>query len=269
MLIDERGKTYGLISGGCLEENLIYHAKEVLQSGQSQIVKYDLKSENDLDWGQGAGCNGVIYIYIEEIGWNILKDRHGHSIWEGIDQKLLSGCCVASVKFIDEDHKIKSSIYYCEDGEVLCGSNCLDKSLFTYLETFVSCEKKVDFLTKEGEGRMLAELYKPKEVLYIFGAGPDTEPLVEVVSKLDFSVRVIDPRSERFDHGNFSTADQLIIEFPHVYLQHNHLHLNSFVLIMTHNFRWDQSILKHFVKKPPQYLGILGPKKANREIIVS
>ncbi len=32
------------------------------------------------------------------------------------------------------------------------------------------------------------ELYKPRERLYIFGAGTDVEPLVKIVSKLDFLV---------------------------------------------------------------------------------
>lgn len=90
--------------------------------------------------------------------------------------------------------------------------------------------------------------------------------MVELVSKLDFSVRLIDPRNERFEKGNFSTADQLIIEFPHLFLQYNDLPVNSFVLIMTHNFQWDQNVLEYFIKKPPQYLGILGSKKRTERL---
>ena len=64
---------------------------------------------------------------------------------------------------------------------------------------------------------LFIEQYHPRESVYIFGAGPDTERLVELLSKLDFSVRVIDPRSERFEQGDFAAAEEFMIEFPHIY----------------------------------------------------
>ena len=73
ILIDEKGKIYGMISGGCLEEDLIHHAKEVLQFRKPKMVTYDHTSENDLSWGPWSGCNGIIYVYIEETGWDIIK----------------------------------------------------------------------------------------------------------------------------------------------------------------------------------------------------
>lgn len=267
MLIDEKGNHYGIISGGCLEEDLVHQARDVLQSRKAKIVTYDLKSENDMGWGQGIGCNGMIDVYIEEVGWDFLKKKNGQSLWAVIEQKLLSGQKVAAAKMIDEGNNPKGEIYYCEDGEILHCSNEQMKPLLNYLETFFFRKKKTEFIIIENQGRILTELYKPKEILYIFGAGQDTEPLVELASKLDFSVRLIDPRSERFDNGNFSTADEIFIEFPHIFLQHTDLPLNSFVVIMTHNFHWDQLILKHFINKPPHYLGILGPKRRTERLL--
>ena len=267
MLIDEKGNHYGMISGGCLEEDLVYQARDVLQSRKAKIVTYDLKSENDMGWGQGIGCNGMIDVYIEEVGWDFLKKKNGQSLWAVIGQKLQSGQKVAIAKIIDEENIPKGEIYYCEDGEILHCSNNQMKPLLHYLETFFFRKKKTEFITIENHGRILTELYKPKEILYIFGAGQDVEPLVELASKLDFSVCLIDPRSERFDNGNFSTADEIFIEFPHIFLQHCDFPLNSFVVIMTHNFQWDQSILKHFAKKPPHYLGILGPKRRTKRLL--
>jgi xanthine dehydrogenase accessory factor len=265
MLIDEKGKLYGMISGGCLEEDLIHHAKEVLQFRKPKIVTYDHTSENDLSWAPWSGCNGVIYVYIEETGWNLLKDKMGKSLWEIIDHKLLLDHRVASLKIIDEENDNKDRLYYAGDGEILYGLDDLENSLLTYLKTFIENEKKIEIIKIDNQ-RFLAEQYKLKEPLYIFGAGPDIEPLVELVSKLDFSVRLIDPRNERFEKGNFSTVDQIIIEFPHLFLQYNHLPVNSFVLIMTHNFQWDQDVLEYFIKKPPKYLGILGSKKRTERL---
>ena len=148
----------------------------------------------------------------------LLKDKMGKSLWESIDHKLLLGHRVASLKIIDEENDNKNSIYYAGDGDILYGLDDPENSFLSYLKNFINSEKKTEIVTIENQ-RFLAEQYKPKEPLYIFGAGPDIEPLVELVSKLDFSVRLIDPRNERFEKGNFSTADQRMIEFPHLFLQ--------------------------------------------------
>ena len=265
ILIDEQGKIYGMISGGCLEEDLIHHANEVLQFRKPKMVTYDHTSENDLSWGPWSGCNGIIYVYIEETGWDLLKDKMDKSLWENIDYKLLLGHRVASLKIIDEENDNKDRIYYAGDGEILYGLDDLENPFLSYLKNFINSEKKTEIVTIENQ-RFLAEQYKPKEPLYIFGAGPDSEPLVELVSKLDFSVRIIDPRNERFENGTFSNADQRIIEFPHLFLQYNDLPVNSFILIMTHNFQWDQDVLEYFIKKPPKYLGILRSKKRTERL---
>jgi len=110
-------------------------------------------------------------------------------------------------------------------------------------------------------------MFTKRERLYIFGAGTDIEPLVKIASKLDFIVCLIDPRTARCNKENFPTAEELIIEFPHVYIQQKDLPLNSFVLIMTHNFRWDQTVLKSLIKKTPKYIGILGPKKRTERLL--
>ena len=262
MLIDEAGKTYGMISGGCLEGDIVYRAEEVMQSRRSQIVTYDLKSEDGAGWGQGAGCNGIIYVYMEEVGWNV---GNGSQIWAAINDKLLSGFRIASIKFMDASSQTIDYIYYSEDGEFLSCRG--EEEHVNYLGTFFNSGRKVDFISTESGGNILAELYEPNECLYIFGAGPDVEPVVELASKLDFSVRIIDPRKERFKNGNFSAADQLVIEYPHTYLQQAALPPNSYVLVMTHNFQWDQKLVKYLLQKPPKYLGILGTKKRTQRLL--
>lgn len=55
---------YGTISAGCLENDLSYRAQEVMESKVPQTISYDLRAEDDLSWGQSAGCNGNITIYV-------------------------------------------------------------------------------------------------------------------------------------------------------------------------------------------------------------
>lgn len=57
----------GSISGGCLEEDVMEHAHRVLASGKPELAVYDTTAENDLVWGVGLGCQGVVRILIERI----------------------------------------------------------------------------------------------------------------------------------------------------------------------------------------------------------
>jgi xanthine dehydrogenase accessory factor len=88
MLFAEDGSRCGTISAGCLEEDLIYHAQEVTQTYTSKSVIYDLKSVDDLSWGQGSGCDGEIEVFVEAIGWDFESLQNNQQIWPCIDIEI-------------------------------------------------------------------------------------------------------------------------------------------------------------------------------------
>lgn len=269
MLIDASGETYGIISGGCLEQDLIQHALEALNANQSTIITYDLMSDDDPLLGPGPGCNGKIEVYLEIVGWELDINYNGKLIWSEMDKKLDAGLCIAAGVRLDPLGSEKR-VYYCEDGAAYYNKAAAAEasSLLPHLENDIGKEKQV-YVHDVGEapGRILIERYRPKEKLYIFGAGPDVEPVVQYANHLDFSICLIDPRGSRCRREIFPNAEQLIVEFPDTYLQKHTLPLNSLVLMMTHNFDWDQKILQLLQQRPPRYVGILGPRKRTERLL--
>src|SRR4051812_26242158 len=67
MLLTPAGRSWGMVSGGCLESDIMDHARRALQSGQPRIVRYDSTSEDDIVFGTGLGCNGIIDVFIEPV----------------------------------------------------------------------------------------------------------------------------------------------------------------------------------------------------------
>lgn len=65
MLIEEDENYVGMISGGCLESDVVEIAKEVMETGKPVLKKYNL--DEDLVWGLGLGCPGKVEIYIEPL----------------------------------------------------------------------------------------------------------------------------------------------------------------------------------------------------------
>src|SRR5690554_4422044 len=67
MLIASDGQAAGLLSGGCLEADLMERARTVLETGQALIVQYDTRSSDDLLWGIGLGCEGAMSILLKRV----------------------------------------------------------------------------------------------------------------------------------------------------------------------------------------------------------
>src|SRR3954469_19767420 len=67
MLIAADGSAAGLLSGGCLEADLMERARAVLESGDAVIAEYDTRSSDDILWGIGLGCEGAMRILLTRL----------------------------------------------------------------------------------------------------------------------------------------------------------------------------------------------------------
>lgn len=66
MLLDAEGFFCGMLSGGCLEGDLLERAKVVISENSPQTATYDLSPDDDL-WGLGVGCEGSMHVYLQPL----------------------------------------------------------------------------------------------------------------------------------------------------------------------------------------------------------
>lgn len=67
MLMLASGKTFGTVSGGCLEADVLERAKKILNSGKSEIFTYDTTGDENSVFSMNMGCRGVVQIMLESI----------------------------------------------------------------------------------------------------------------------------------------------------------------------------------------------------------
>ncbi|RYX84379.1 XdhC family protein [bacterium] len=65
MLLTDRGHSAGVINGGCLDADLYARTQQILETGQAQLAIYDTTSAQDIVFGLGLGCRGVVKILLE------------------------------------------------------------------------------------------------------------------------------------------------------------------------------------------------------------
>lgn len=66
MLICRDGTMVGSLSGGCLEEEIALHARDILETGEPLLLPFDTRKR--------FGCHGRIEIYLERIAEKFLVD---------------------------------------------------------------------------------------------------------------------------------------------------------------------------------------------------
>ncbi len=67
MLILNNGETFGTVSGGCLEADVLERAKKVLASGAAEVFTYDTTDNENSVFSMNMGCRGVIRIRLEPL----------------------------------------------------------------------------------------------------------------------------------------------------------------------------------------------------------
>lgn len=67
MVISETGEMVGSISAGCLENDVLEVSGEVIQTGKPKLLRYDNSAAEDIIWGLGLGCNGVVEVFVESV----------------------------------------------------------------------------------------------------------------------------------------------------------------------------------------------------------
>ncbi|MFD2443911.1 XdhC family protein [Bacillus sp. CGMCC 1.16607] len=248
MLIMENGECIGILSPGCLEEDLVLRSKEVLLSQTPQTISYDLRSTDDLGWGQGIGCNGIMRILLEPITENYKHDLHSLLV------SLENGHSVIRVKEFSDDFILKNSTFYFPHQ-------------LEYKEMMENIFPETSRLILLDNVYKSIHIYKPSPVLVVFGAGEDAKPLVSIALNIGFKVLLCDWRPGYCNEQHIPSANQYIIGSPKVILDSIDFSNQHYVVIMSHSFIKDQEFLTSILKKDVHYVGVMGSKKRTQQLL--
>jgi xanthine/CO dehydrogenase XdhC/CoxF family maturation factor len=231
MLINDLGQYFGLLSGGCLESDIMRQARRCWDNQQNRIIEYDMREEEDLAWQLGIGCGGMVKILLQPVHANNdylqldILNRHLEQRQKvGYQQQVNQGIPVNTVLPLAKDQTKISA-----------------------------CLKGV------GDTQLFVQQLSPAPLLAVFGAGVDAKPVVAIAGELGWQVLLLDPRVGYAKSEYFTKAHQIIRQPLDELAEANWLQQIDIALILTHNIKLDAAALKLVQHSSAKYVGLLGP----------
>ena len=246
--------TVGNISGGCLEGDVINTAREVLASGRSQLLHFDLTADDEAVWGWGLGCNGAIDVFVEPAAKaaafvKAMARARG-------EQRPLA--FVTSVSGPNASARMLVHVDGRREGSLGSGEGT-DEDVAMHARKALVAGRPCTISALDGS-RVFVEVLVPPTRLVVCGAGHDAIPLVEFGARLGWQVEVVDDRRALLVAERFPDASRFICTAPARAAEEVAGDGRTCVVVMSHNFLRDKDYLRSFLGAPLAYLGMLGPR---------
>lgn len=269
MSISNRNDVTGMVSGGCLEQDILCHIKQQTPPYHPFAITYDTTTDEDIVWGFGLGCDGVVQILVEHLQVNrpcnpldfiaecFDRERSGilatvFRVEGSIPIKLGARLTLHSDGFMESD--LKDAV--------------LEKAIANDARTILFEQKTThrQYHLQSSWIEVLMEVIQPPPSLVIFGAGRDALPLVQFAKALGWHLTVVDCRSLETTRDRFSTADKIILTRRAVIDRQIAIVENTVAVVMTHNYHDDLAILNLLIASPAPYIGILGSRQRTERL---
>lgn len=250
MLLAADGSAAGLLSGGCLEADLMERARQVLDTGEAVIAQYDTRSSDDLIWGIGLGCEGAMRILLTK-----LHTGNDYQPFVYVDQcrreHIAAGFALVTAS---ENPEFRlGNAYWTENnlpGPVQAALQAAARSN--------RAERAAASVQADAATFLIAPIDLPIRLL-VLGAGPDAMPLVEIAGLMGWQVEVLDHRPAYAVSERFPRAQRVAVNPANALAQViGAAHFDAAV-VMSHHLTSDENYLRALADSRIAYIGLLGP----------
>ena len=264
MVVRADGSALGLVSGGCLEADLVARARE-LAAGGAEIVRYDTRSDEDLVWGLGLGCDGMVEVLLERIGpphasriadfFAAAESVDGTAViatlcgGDGIGARILfDGAGVELARYGEWSAALAGAARETVQGALDSGRRGTAREVAGVEITF--------------------ETVSPPIRLVICGSGPDVVPVAELAARQGWTVTVVDHRPVAHAHPErFPLATVVECASAEQLADSVSVDERTAAIVMSHNYPRDLEYVDVLLRSPARYVGVLGPRRRTERML--
>ena len=227
------GELAGSVSGGCVESDVVEHAREVLAGGEPRLVSYGIP--DDFAFSVGLPCGGEIDVFVERADPDL------------VDQVRT---------LLEDDRRGVLCTVVAGDGLgartlALEGDPAADEAL-----------RRGRSHLQESDGvTVFADVFGPPPRLLVFGAVDTAEELCRAAKRLGWRTIVADARGRFATAERLPSADEILVAWPEEVLARVQPGRDTAVVVLTHDDKFDLPTLAGALETEAFYIGALGSRR--------
>ena len=252
MAISEDGEFVGSVSGGCVENDVVEHARQVLDENHPRLVPYGISDE--MAFNVGLACGGQIEVFIQPFGRAFPTEKpvaFAYTIdGQGQGNGLLAW----------ESGKHRGSLGHGDDLDARVAGDAV-----AALREGRARELRYEDVDG-GPLRVFVDTYPAQPTIYIFGGVHIGVALARLAKAMGgFRVVVIDARGAWATRERFADADEIHVMRADDFLQTHRLGSNAYVAVLSHDPKLDDPALIGALPTDARFVGAIGSPKTQRE----
>ncbi|QPP05914.1 XdhC family protein [Streptomyces bathyalis] len=282
LAVDAGGEAVGSVSGGCVEGAVYELCQEAMESGRSVLQQFGYSDEDA--FAVGLTCGGVIDILVTPVR----TGTDAYSMYAGAVAAAAGGRAVALTRVVEgPEELLGGAMFVPADGQAsgtLGGSAALDDGAAAQTRALLDAGRTATVETgteggppgaggrgAAGDGdplcgptvTLLVESSAPRPRMLVFGAIDFASALARTGAFLGYRVTVCDARPVFATEARFPDADEVVVEWPHRYLDSQELDARTVVCVLTHDVKFDVPLLERALRLPIAYVGAMGSRRTH------
>ncbi|WAP58920.1 XdhC family protein [Streptomyces luomodiensis] len=270
LAVDAEGTAIGSVSGGCVEGAVYELCQEALRTGETVRETFGYSDEDA--FAVGLTCGGVIDVLISPAP---AADRRLRPVLAAAASAAADGRTTALARIVDGPPELLGrALLVRPDGDwdgTLGGHPELDRTAAAEARALLDAGRTATVVIgAEGSrcGRpvtLLVESSVPPPRMIVFGAVDFASALVRIGKFLNYHVTVCDARPVFATAHRFPDADEVVVDWPHRYLEQTEVDARTVLCVLTHDAKFDVPLLERALRLPVAYVGAMGSARTHRD----
>lgn len=259
IFVSNNGQWTGGISGGCLEGDALKQAQIAIMKNQSSIVVYDTTEDDPHQIGVGLGCNGRIEVLFTPIDFE--EENNQIRVLERIVNKRNSTILLQVLNIKNGNQSLRGQFYTQDNFTDLAKAINVDiAAIETNIESVFYKRKSNVFVLENEKGEryeVLFEVIRPKIKLICIGDNYDVNALMGIVTEMGWDIHVAG-KVHKMSRTIYQAATKVYsLEAAKTISIDDY----TAIVLMSHDYKTDLTLLKTYTNIDAPYIGLLGPKK--------
>ncbi|MFE5946551.1 XdhC family protein [Streptomyces sp. NPDC056480] len=264
LAVDSDGTAIGSVSGGCVEGAVYDLCQQALEDGKTVVERFGYSDEDA--FAVGLTCGGIIDILVTPV-------RGG--VFPAALAAATTGEAAALARIVSGPEDLMGrAILVRPDGSYegkLGGHPELDRTAAGEARAMLDAGRTGTVEIGEDGSRcgqpltLLVESSVPAPRMIVFGAIDFAAALVRVGKFLGYHVTVCDARPVFATPARFPEADEIVVEWPHRYLESTEVDGRTVLCVLTHDAKFDVPLLQAALKLPVAYVGAMGSRRTHED----